>query len=499
MERVGTWGRVSLESMSDDRVLERVEVLTARSNELTAEMLAYLAEIDRRGLYQREATGSLFAFCVERLHMSEAAAGKRITAARLARRFPRILAMVARGEIHLAGLNLLAPHMTAENHEQLLARARYRTKREIEKLVVAIAPRPDVPSRVSELQPAPGLDSPAPASPVGTGRVGAVSVDGEPGERAPGRATAIVGAPAMAVRGKQRRSVVAPLSPRRYEIRVTVGEEAHAALVQLQDLMSHQLPDRDPAVIISHALELLLARTLARKAKLTTRPRAVPPPTKRTRHIPAAVERAVWTRDGGQCAFVDAKGRRCSSTRFLEYHHVNNWARGAAHEVSEIELRCRAHNQYQAVLDYGAELIAARRRSRSRQAGAPPDSPAREPRPSYRCGTAGPVLDLSDARDGPATIDEEPDAAPEREAPRRFRRGVAVQTRRGGTVATKAFSSTWAGVFIPTSAVPMPGAERAYWSARCALVRSGPSPRSPGPRGRWAASLPCSMEADAMM
>jgi hypothetical protein len=88
--------RACLETMSDDRVLERVQVLVARSNELTAELLAYLAEVDRRGLHLREATGSLFAYCVERLHMSEGAAGKRITAARTARRFPLALAMIAR-------------------------------------------------------------------------------------------------------------------------------------------------------------------------------------------------------------------------------------------------------------------------------------------------------------------------------------------------------------------------------------------------------------------
>ena len=94
---MGRMERVCFETMSDDRVLERVEVLVARSNQLTAELLAHLAEVERRGLHLREACGSLFAFCVERLHMSEAAAGKRITAARIARRFPRVLEMMARG------------------------------------------------------------------------------------------------------------------------------------------------------------------------------------------------------------------------------------------------------------------------------------------------------------------------------------------------------------------------------------------------------------------
>src|SRR5262245_4257122 len=112
-------------------------------------------------------------------------------------------------------------------------------------------------------------------------------------------------------------------------------------------------------------------KALAKKAAIVARARAQKPAERRTRNIPAAVERAVWTRDGGRCAVVDGKGRRCSATAFLEFHHVNNWARGAQHDASEIELRCRSHNQYQAVLDDGAEFFAARRRDRPSRAKEP--------------------------------------------------------------------------------------------------------------------------------
>jgi hypothetical protein len=137
--------------MSDDRVLERVAVLVGRSNEITAELLAYLGEVDVRGLHLGQACSSLFAFCVELLHMSESAAGKRITAARVARRFPVVLEMIARGEIHLTAVNMLAAHLTEENQMEVLGRARHRSKRDIEMLVAEIAPRPDVPSRVLPL------------------------------------------------------------------------------------------------------------------------------------------------------------------------------------------------------------------------------------------------------------------------------------------------------------------------------------------------------------
>jgi len=51
-----------LEDMSDDGVLEGVEMLARRSNEITAELLTYLIEVEERGLHLR-ACWSLFAFC----------------------------------------------------------------------------------------------------------------------------------------------------------------------------------------------------------------------------------------------------------------------------------------------------------------------------------------------------------------------------------------------------------------------------------------------------
>ena len=59
--------------------------------------------------------------------------------------------MIARGDIHLTTVNMLAAHLTEANHAEVLSRARHRSKRDIEKLVAELAPRPDLPSRVVAL------------------------------------------------------------------------------------------------------------------------------------------------------------------------------------------------------------------------------------------------------------------------------------------------------------------------------------------------------------
>ncbi len=77
-----------------------------------------------------------------------------------------------------------------------------------------------------------------------------------------------------------------------------------------------------------------------------------------TRHISADVKRDVWARDQGRCTFVGACGR-CNVTRNIEFHHIINHAHGGPATVANITLHCRAHNVYQAELDFGPEVIAA--------------------------------------------------------------------------------------------------------------------------------------------
>lgn len=75
----------------------------------------------------------------------------------------------------------------------------------------------------------------------------------------------------------------------------------------------------------------------------------------RSRHIPAAVKREVWKRDGGQCAFVGTQGR-CTERGFLEFHHVEPYAVGGQAVVENVELRCKPHNLHEAEKRLGDRL-----------------------------------------------------------------------------------------------------------------------------------------------
>ena len=119
-------------SCSDSELLARLWTLTHRSREVGRELLLHLAEVDRRRLYLSEACSSMFAYCTQRLGFSEGAAYRRIRVARLSRDLPLVLEYYSSGQIHLAGLVALAPHLNRSNQRELLEAATGLGKRAIE-------------------------------------------------------------------------------------------------------------------------------------------------------------------------------------------------------------------------------------------------------------------------------------------------------------------------------------------------------------------------------
>jgi len=332
----------SLGSLSDECLLRQFGRLVRMDTEQAAELLRYVAEIDARELWAKYGHPSMFDFCVVRFHMSESTAGKRIGAARAARRFPVLFDMVARADIHLSGIVRLKPYLTSDNHQRVLAEATHKTMKELDHLIARLAPRPDVPSRVQILPRRGTAASPSSEPTLFTPESSRPTSTAEPPPLPPPRAPDPT-----------------PLAPRRYKLVVTMSEETNHTLERLQGLLSHQIPDGDPAAIVARGLDLLLSQTLKKKAAITDNPRAsVPQSSGRSRSIPAHVRREVHERDGGRCAFVGADGRRCNETRGVELAHLHPWAKGGEHSVDNVSLRCRAHNVYEANRDYGPLFMA---------------------------------------------------------------------------------------------------------------------------------------------
>src|SRR6188768_4268403 len=146
-------GERKLAHLSDGELLTSTRRLVAGTNQLFAALLLHLAEVETRGIHRTRACASLYTYCIYELRMSEDAAARRSSAARLVKSFPILLDAIERGELHLTGLLMLGPHLTLENHVDVLARAKFRTKKEIGKLIRELCPLPAVPDVMQPLGP----------------------------------------------------------------------------------------------------------------------------------------------------------------------------------------------------------------------------------------------------------------------------------------------------------------------------------------------------------
>jgi len=277
----------SLKDLDDTQLLASLDDKTHHARTLIAELLAHLAEVDERRLYLTLGYPSLFQFCLSRLRFSEDEAGKRIQAARVARRHPEIFDLLARGHLTLTAVTLLAPHLDDSNRSLLLTAAEGKSKRELEELLAARFARPDAPTLLRRL-PAPdptrgdlalpllpfaasspndGIalparrDSTSPAPTLPTT---------EQSEQAVQTETPAVAAPSAERLIPQHhrpapRAIVAPLSAERFKLQVTLSREGRDALLRAQALMRSTAAAGDLAVVLERALELLCEQLEARK------------------------------------------------------------------------------------------------------------------------------------------------------------------------------------------------------------------------------------------
>ena len=189
-----------LTQLGDGELLRSNEAIWKQRQRCTAQGLAHLAEIDARQLYLPAAYDTMRSFCIHELRFTADEAEKHVTAARVAQRYPVIFTMIAAGRLHITGVLILAPKLTPENAEELLAAAADQTLRELRELIAQWFPRPDLetkeppsgdqldlaasaspaPERVLEIIPDESADGRTPAArgklmPLSRDRFGAVS------------------------------------------------------------------------------------------------------------------------------------------------------------------------------------------------------------------------------------------------------------------------------------------------------------------------------------
>lgn len=150
---------VDISKLTNDELIRRTEDLAADLRTKTCELVESLVELDRRKLYL-DSGPSLFEYCVSKLKMSEAAAYRRIRAARAFQAYPPVKDLLRSGALTLESLVLLHPFLNDADAGALVANATGKRIWEVERLVASRrteTPRRDVVRFIAPIQPAPNL------------------------------------------------------------------------------------------------------------------------------------------------------------------------------------------------------------------------------------------------------------------------------------------------------------------------------------------------------
>ncbi|MFL5271059.1 MAG: HNH endonuclease [Anaeromyxobacteraceae bacterium] len=369
--------RIDPRSLEATALSRRLAALAGDEREVQVEFLLHLDAFDQRRGWAEAGYPSLWEWSLRVLHYREGAAGRRIAAMRVLRRFPSLAAALRQGRLCMSTLALLGPVLSDDNRDDLVARAAFLTKADVERLVASLAPRPapkeglrlvssGAARRESALlaiaatggaRPAPdaqaagGAPSPGPAP----SSAPAAAFPRTPGNPSTAVKAAAVVEPTPVARPPSP-ATVRPVSADSYSLRVTVDAAFKQDLDALKDLLAHKIPGGDLSAVLREAVRCAIEKHGKRKGAVEpSRTRKAAPreqqgdssrhPSKAREPIPAAVRREVWKRDGGKCAWRAEDGRRCASTWKLELDHVVPAALGGPSTVENLRLHCRSHNQ----------------------------------------------------------------------------------------------------------------------------------------------------------
>src|SRR5688572_25857847 len=121
----------SLRGLSNDAIEQGLRQLLGVGARVEARVVAHLAEVEARRIHLLAGRASLYEYCQKDLGLSGYEAFCRIAAARIAGKYPGVLGMLERRELHLTALVEVRKFLTDANREELLRDVCGKTKLQI--------------------------------------------------------------------------------------------------------------------------------------------------------------------------------------------------------------------------------------------------------------------------------------------------------------------------------------------------------------------------------
>jgi len=290
---------------------------------------------------------------------------------------PEIMCMLEKNELNLTGVCMLADIITPENKSGLLKEVRQKSKRRIEQIVAGFKPGKDIPEKVMPVFVSTFITQPE-KTPEGENKTSGThtpelrSVPDDSARNNSGKSTTAGGGRKLATGSRPLKQT--QILKKKFKLEFAVDPECLKKIEEAKVLLSKKYPEGVPlGTLLEEALDAYLnkqsperkkKRREKRKAKQQSKKKEKQPGhhtnTKRSRHIPQAVQDEVYARDKGCCTFVGPDGMRCNSTWNLEIDHIIPFAKGGANTISNLRLLCAKHYNFEAERVYGRQFIKRR-------------------------------------------------------------------------------------------------------------------------------------------
>ncbi len=348
----------SLEGLTTEALDRSAEQLVREEKRNVALVIAHIAEISRRKADLECGYTNVFEYCVKRLRLSEGSVALRLQVANVSRRFPQLLMALADNRISLTVAGHLAPHLSEDNVEKVIADCDGMTKRAVEEYLVEVRPKPVFKPSIRKRPSSSKESEKAPAEEQKEALRNEETLSPPPPSPSP--------------------SLLEPARTDVFNFRFSADGDFKEKFERLAEVLGVENPLKNMAKVFERAVDISLEkkdpkkkleRRLEKERKLGAAPEKSRPDeisetgeeeNAKSRYIPSGVRERVFECAGYQCQFRAADGTRCSSRTGLEIDHERPFAIYRSHEEGHLRVLCKRHNLFQAERVYGAAFIQAK-------------------------------------------------------------------------------------------------------------------------------------------
>ncbi len=292
--------------LSHNDLIANFSDLVQKERQMTAQVLACIAEIDRRQLYLENGYSSLFDFLVRNYGYSPGAAMRRVDGARLLRELPDVKEKIERGTLTLSQANQIQRAaremkkteraLSTEEKQELILQVEHASKKETEKIIA---------ERLN-----------------------------------------------LTVMPIEKETLHRDASVR---LTMTFSVEQIEMLEQVRNMVSHSVNSQSWSELCVYLAKKELARrTNTRSTNTSSTNIATPLNTnvaatvKKRRALPARV-RKMLLNPAARCQYKNHKGEQCHSSRYLQIDHIQSISRGGSNDIENLQVLCGTHNRYKYV------------------------------------------------------------------------------------------------------------------------------------------------------